>query len=180
MNNTIEENPRADENFGSGAENSAASVQSENASFSERQEVYENESRAGFSGRGPKNYRASGDPIYEEINRRLIENDLIDASDIEVEVNDGRVVLSGYVDDFESKHLAEYLTRDVVGVLELENNLLIRNPTETTPGTFGSIEDLSANYSQKVYGNPAVAIREESEKAEALENSGESFSKKAE
>jgi Predicted periplasmic or secreted lipoprotein len=125
--------------------------------------------RSGFRGRGPKNYRRTDERIREDINYRLTENDLLDATDIEVEVSDGSVILDGWVDDGESKRLAEYIAEDVVGVLNVENRLRIKHPTETTPGTFGSIEDLSANYSQKIYGNPAVAIREESEKAENLE-----------
>ena len=65
---------------------------------------------------------------------------------------------------------AVLLAAEVIGVLDVDNRLRIKNPTEVTAGTFGSIEDLSANYSQKVYGNPAVAMGEEAEKAAMPEN----------
>lgn len=135
-----------------------------------RQTSEQDEMRGGFRGRGPKNYQRSDESILEEINHRLTENDWLDASDIEVQVNNGNVVLDGWVEDGQSSRLAEFITQDVIGALSVENRLQVKHPTDTTPGTFGSIEDLSANYSQKVYGNPADAMREETEKADAIEN----------
>jgi hypothetical protein len=114
---------------------------------------------------------SSDERLREEIKARLAGHDLLDASEIEVEVRDGNVVLNGWVEDGDANYLAELLASDVSGATSLENHLRIKHPTEVTPGTFGSIEDLSANYSQKVYGNPVVAMGEEADKADALSSS---------
>lgn len=126
--------------------------------------------RVDYRGRGPRNYRRSDERIREDINDSLTEHDEIDATDIEVDVQNGDVILSGWVFDYYSKRTAEYLAEDVRGVVNVENRLRIRKPTETTPGTFGSIEDLAANYSQHVYENPAIAMREEAEKTDSGAN----------
>ena len=117
---------------------------------------------------GSSSINNSGDEgLREEIRARLAGHDLLDASEIEVEVSgSGNVVLNGWVEDGDANRLAELLASDVSGVASLENHLQLRHLTDVTPGTFGSIEDLSANYSQNVYGNPVVAMGEEADKSE--------------
>src|ERR1044071_1427135 len=56
-----------------------------------------------FAGKGPKNYLRSDERIEEDINERLTEHSMIDASDIEVAVENGEVTLRGYVDRREDK-----------------------------------------------------------------------------
>ncbi|MGN6533448.1 MAG: BON domain-containing protein [Ginsengibacter sp.] len=81
-------------------------------------------------GKGPKNYSRSQERIKEDVSDKLSEDSLLDASDIEVEVNGNEVTLSGLVDSRYSKHRAEDLAEDVTGVAHVQNNLRVK---ETTP-----------------------------------------------
>lgn len=78
-----------------------------------------------FRGRGPRNYTRSDDRIKEDINDRLTDNDFFDASDVEVEVNKGEVVLSGTVESRYAKRLAEDIAEDVSGVKNVENRIRV-------------------------------------------------------
>jgi osmotically-inducible protein OsmY len=77
-------------------------------------------------GKGPKSYRRSDDRIREEINDRLSESHDIDASDIEVIVENGDVILSGMVESRHAKRLAEDIGESISGVKNIENRLRIR------------------------------------------------------
>jgi len=79
--------------------------------------------RTGFAGRGPKNYQRSDERIREEINDRLTADDSLDASDIEVQVRQGEVTLSGTVPERWSKRHAEDIADEVSGVREVMNQL---------------------------------------------------------
>jgi len=85
------------------------------------------------AGRGPKNYRRSDDRIREELCDRLMAHPEIDASEIEVEVKEARVVLRGTVPDRRTKHRAEDLADHVLGALEIDNQLRVRRGEEPTP-----------------------------------------------
>jgi len=88
-----------------------------------------------FRGRGPKNYRRSDERIREEINDRLTENEWLDASDVDVNVNSGVVILSGSVDSRYAKRLAEDIADSVSGVINVQNNLRVE--TQETLSTTG-------------------------------------------
>jgi osmotically-inducible protein OsmY len=81
-------------------------------------------------GKGPKNYTRSQERIKEDVSDKLSDDSLLDASDIEVEVNGNEVTLSGTVDSRYAKHRAEDLAEDVTGVAHVQNNL---RPKELTP-----------------------------------------------
>lgn len=87
-----------------------------------------------FRGRGPKNYRRSDERIREEISDRLTENEWLDASDIDVVVKDGEVMLTGSVDSRYAKRLAEDIADSVAGVNNVQNNLRVQNYDEGTAG----------------------------------------------
>lgn len=74
-------------------------------------------------GKGPKNYKRSDERIYENINDVLTEDPDIDASEIEIEVQDGEVKLSGMVNERLQKRKAEDLIEDILGVTNVENNI---------------------------------------------------------
>ena len=78
------------------------------------------------SGRGPRGYQRSDERICEEINERLTAHSRIDATDIECRVQDGEVVLSGYVDSRAARRAAEDLADDVYGVRDVRNQLRVR------------------------------------------------------
>jgi hypothetical protein len=64
-----------------------------------------------FVGVGLQGYQRSDERIEEELPERLMQHGLIDASDIDVDVSDGEVTLSGTVDSRQMKRLAEGCSR---------------------------------------------------------------------
>jgi hypothetical protein len=79
-----------------------------------------------MTGRGPKGYQRSNERIREELNYRLTEHGQIDATGIEVAVDNGIVTLAGEVDSRQSKKLAENVADSVPGVRDVNNQLRIR------------------------------------------------------
>jgi osmotically-inducible protein OsmY len=94
-------------------------------------------------GRGPKNYRRSDERVREDVSDRLSDNDWLDASDIEVQVENGNVTLTGTVESRYAKRLAEDIAESCSGVTNVQNNLRVagRNTegsgTEMTTSTSG-------------------------------------------
>jgi osmotically-inducible protein OsmY/sporulation protein YlmC with PRC-barrel domain len=87
-------------------------------------------------GRGPRGYKRSDDRIREDVNDRLSDDPLLDASGIDVVVNDGVVTLSGTVNDRTDKRRAEDITLMVPGVTDVLVSLAVLPlTTETTTGT---------------------------------------------
>jgi osmotically-inducible protein OsmY len=78
-----------------------------------------------YRGKGPKGYTRSDDRIKEDVSDRLEDHSYLDASDIDIEVNSGDVVLSGTVESRYAKRLAEDLAEDCSGVKNVENRLKI-------------------------------------------------------
>jgi hypothetical protein len=76
-------------------------------------------------GRGPRNYRRSDDRIEEDINEQLTRHPEIDATEIEVNVNNGEVTLTGTVDDRYDKRLAEDIAESVSGVRDVHNQIRV-------------------------------------------------------
>jgi hypothetical protein len=74
-------------------------------------------------GKGPRNYRRSDERIMEDISECFTHDRFLDASEIEIEVKDGEVILSGHVNDRASKRRAEDLAEIIAGVKHLENRL---------------------------------------------------------
>lgn len=87
----------------------------------------------GFRGRGPKGYQRSDERITEEVNQALMDDDDIDAENIEVSVKDGEVTLTGFVCDRDAKRCAEDCAEDVSGVKEVQNHLRVKR--EETAGS---------------------------------------------
>lgn len=74
-------------------------------------------------GKGPRNYKRSDDRIKEIVCDALCDNPDLDASNIEVEVKNSEVILSGEVNDKSAKRLAEDLAEHVTGVSNVENRI---------------------------------------------------------
>lgn len=85
-----------------------------------------------YFGRGPKGYRRSDERIREDINEELTRNPRLDATDIEVSVQDGEVTLSGVVENRHAKREAEESSYRVSGVRDVHNHL-------RTKGGIGSV-----------------------------------------
>lgn len=82
-----------------------------------------------YRGVGPKNYKRLDERIHDEVNDRLTDEWNIDASDIEVNVFDGEVILTGYVADRFQKRTAEDVAESVLGVRNVENRLRVEPNT---------------------------------------------------
>ncbi|TCT08101.1 BON domain-containing protein [Aquabacter spiritensis] len=91
-------------------------------------------------GRGPKNYARSDDRVREDVNDRLTDDGLVDASEIEVSVAKGEVTLTGVVADRRQRRRAEDVAEQVSGVQHVQNNVRVRG-TGTTPGSTASQSD---------------------------------------
>jgi osmotically-inducible protein OsmY len=81
------------------------------------------EMRENYRGRGPKGYTRSDERIREDVNDRLTDDQHIDASGIEVTVNNCEVTLSGHVSSRWAKRHAEDIVESVSGVKNVENRL---------------------------------------------------------
>jgi len=109
----------------------------------ERRRMMDERRSGNFTGRGPKNYTRSDDRIREDVNDRLTDNAYIDASEIDVQVNNGEVILSGTVESRYDKRMAEDITEDITGVKNVENRIRVNRETwsrtydETSGHAFG-------------------------------------------
>ena len=93
--------------------------------------------RGTHAGRGPRGYQRSDERIREDINDRLTDDAYVDATDIEVSVNNCMVTLTGRVDSREEKRRAEDIVDSVSGVTDVSNQLRVghRVPITSEPDT---------------------------------------------
>src|SRR5688572_29762064 len=77
-------------------------------------------------GKRPRSYTRRDERILEDVGERMYDDPFLDASDVEVTVHQGEVILSGTVPDLESKRRAEDVAEAVSGVRTLENRLRIK------------------------------------------------------
>jgi osmotically-inducible protein OsmY len=93
--------------------------------------------RGPFTGRGPRGYQRSDDRIREDVCDRLTQHGLIDASDIEVRVENCEVTLTGTVDSREAKRMAEDVSDAVQGVREVHNQVRVKQEQQPLRGQQG-------------------------------------------
>jgi hypothetical protein len=79
-----------------------------------------------YSGRGPRGYQRGDDRICEDVCEALSQHGQIDAGEIEVEVHDGEVTLTGAVADRWQKRAAEDALEDISGVRDVHNRLRVQ------------------------------------------------------
>jgi osmotically-inducible protein OsmY len=84
----------------------------------------EQQSAESFRGRGPKGYTRTDERLRETICERLTDDPRIDASDIEVDVQQQKVTLRGSVSDRRTKYAVEELV-EYSGATEIENQLRV-------------------------------------------------------
>lgn len=92
-----------------------------------------------FRGRGPKNYTRADHRIHEDVCDRLTEAGAIDASDIDVQVAEGEVTLTGTVPAREQRRAAEDCAEAVSGVTHVQNNIRVAQPGQQ-PTTMADTE----------------------------------------
>jgi osmotically-inducible protein OsmY len=76
--------------------------------------------------RGPKGYRRSDQRLLEDICETIASAGHIDASDVTVDVQDGRVSLEGTVPARYMKHAIEDLADTCPGVQDIGNRVRVR------------------------------------------------------
>lgn len=86
---------------------------------------------ARHQGRGPKGYRRSDERIREDVSDRLTDDHYVDATDIEIKVENSEVTLSGSVDSRNARRRAEDLAERCSGVTHVQNNLRVSSGSET-------------------------------------------------
>lgn len=99
------------------------------------------EMQAGHRGRGPKGYTRSDERIREDVSDRLMDDPIVDASEVEVSVSGCEVTLTGTVDTREQRRRAEDCADRVSGVTHVQNNLRVK------PGTAWNADMGSASTS---------------------------------
>lgn len=88
--------------------------------------------RPGFHrGKGPRTFQRSDVKILDDVHDILLEDAYVDASEIEIDVQKGEVILTGYVEDRNMKRRVDDLIDGISGVKHFENRLRVRKPTQT-------------------------------------------------
>jgi osmotically-inducible protein OsmY len=88
-----------------------------------------------YSGIGPKGYQRSSEHLRELVCERLERHGHLDASNIEVTVENCEVMLRGSVEDRAQKRMAEACAESVRGIDDVHNRLTIAAPGSVTTGT---------------------------------------------
>lgn len=79
-----------------------------------------------YRGVGPKGWRRSDDDIRNDVCSRLCDDPELDASDVDIRVENAEVVLTGTVPTRQGRRLAEELAESVSGVRHVQNDLRTR------------------------------------------------------
>jgi hypothetical protein len=74
-------------------------------------------------GRPPKGYTRSDERIREDLCDRISEHGDIDASEVEVKVQNGEVILTGTVEERRFKHMLERIAESIAGVTDVRNEI---------------------------------------------------------
>jgi hypothetical protein len=101
-----------------------------------------------FAGRGPKGWQRSDERIRDDVNERLTHHPDVDATEIDVQVSQGVVTLSGAVDDRHARRLAEDIAEGVSGVREVQNQIRVQQQSAMTSAGHSS-PDVIGGSSQK-------------------------------
>jgi osmotically-inducible protein OsmY len=81
-----------------------------------------------YTGIGPRGYKRSDEDIFSDVCSRLTDHGDIDAREVDVQVDDGEVTVSGTVDSRRTKFMVEDTVDSVPGVTEIHNRLSVRRP----------------------------------------------------
>lgn len=109
--------------------------------------------------RGPKNATRSDSLIAEELSERLRDDELLDASEILLRVENGRVLLTGEVPERWMKHRAEDIADGVRGVVDIENRVRVDDGTASF-GTGGAVRSGQSQPGSGFSSSPPNADRD--------------------
>lgn len=96
------------------------------------------------SGKGPKGYSRTDEKIKDEICERLYHDSFVDASDVEINVENGEVILTGTIENRDTKRRIEGIVESTPGVKDVENRLKI-NQFPTTSSNLSISEKSNMN-----------------------------------
>ncbi len=118
--------PGAKRNSSVNSSSQSGSMSGRDLTNRERDSYNRDQSSGGqFRGVGPKNFSRSKERVIEDVNQKLTDDSRLDASDIEVDFENGEVVLRGQVRSRECKRCAEDLAEQVPGVRDVRNELRV-------------------------------------------------------
>jgi osmotically-inducible protein OsmY len=100
--------------------------------------------RQSYSGKGPKGYNRSDDRLKEEVNERLMHDHDLDASEIEIEVKNGEVTLTGTVESRQDKFRAEQIADGIMGVKDVTNSIRVSRGSSSSSSSSGSGSSMEA------------------------------------
>lgn len=80
--------------------------------------------------RAPKGYKRSDERINEDLYTHLVRRTHIDASDVSINVNDGKVTLDGSVPERRMKHAIEDIAAACPGVTDVANHIRVSHPAQ--------------------------------------------------
>lgn len=78
------------------------------------------------SGRGPQGYQRNDARIEEDVCEHLTHHGMLDATGIQVRVENGEVTLTGTVESRQAKRLAEDILESISGVRDIHNQLRVQ------------------------------------------------------
>jgi osmotically-inducible protein OsmY len=123
-------------NFGSGRADRDASQGWREPSGEGQQYDYGGTGLGGHRGKGPKNYQRSDERIREMLSERLHDDPNIDASEVTVTVQGGRITLEGTVDSRQTKNAIEDVAEQL-GTQDVQNNLRVQKAGQQASETGG-------------------------------------------
>jgi len=83
------------------------------------------------AGRGPSDYRRNDERIREDVCDELTDDSHLDATYIQVKVENGEVTLTGTVADRQQKRRAEDIAEGARGVSDVRNELRVQNESQS-------------------------------------------------
>ena len=98
-------------------------------------------------GKGPRGYQRSNERIREDVCDRLSDDDYLDATDIDVKVENNEVILTGTVNNREQKRRAEDLVESISGVRNVENRIKV-NYNDNTSRNRNDRSDIDQRYTE--------------------------------
>jgi hypothetical protein len=98
----------------------------QNQSWGSSSHRSQDQSSGQYAGRGPKGYQRNDERIREEISDRLTAHPGVDASDVEVKVENGEITLTGTVPSRHCKRAAEDIAEQCAGVKDVNNQLKVK------------------------------------------------------
>lgn len=93
------------------------------------------EERPSYRGKGPKSFARSDEQLRYDVCQRLSDHDDVDATDIDVHVENGEATLIGTVPERQMKRLAEDCAEGCIGISNVQNNLRLAPATKDTNHT---------------------------------------------